>query len=258
MQWSFIWGIGEKNYSQTDWIFKYALRIFEFGTIPIPKESWKIFENLILKTALIQPAILDIVTRIFLTYESYLDADSKFKMKNLIVQVIKNHSSINHNFETAWALWLAKSFEIEIDQDVASQIIETNDSISILILLCMDKEKRLVQGTTNYTSIENNLKDDILFSENWLLAYQGIKNGWLTPIEIDLIYNNVFMNILSNLDVDFFDCSLQLEIYKKTEKVEIIQDNSSAESSSTFTTTKSEETNEEKQIIFTESVSNLF
>jgi hypothetical protein len=255
---SLIWGIGEKNYSRTDWIFKYALRTFEFGTTVIPKDSWKIFENLILKTALIQPAILDIVTRIFLTYESYLDADSKTKIKNLIVQVIKNHSSINHNFETSWALWLAKSFEIEIDQNIAEQVIETNDSISILILLCMDKVKGLVQGTTDYSSIENNLKDDILFSENWILAYQGVKNGWLTPIETDLIANNAFMNILNTLDVDFFDCNLQLDIYKKTEKVEIKQDYSSAESSPTETKTESQEKKDEEQkIVFTAPVSNL-
>jgi len=255
---SLIWGIGEKNYSRTDWIFKYALRTFEFGTTVIPKDSWKIFENLILKTALIQPAILDIVTRIFLTYESYLDADSKTKIKNLVVQVIKNHSSINHNFETSWALWLAKSFEIEIDQNIAEQVIETNDSISILILLCMDKVKGLVQGTTDYSSIENNLKDDILFSENWILAYQGIKNGWLTPIETDLISNNAFMNILNTLDVDFFDCSLQLDIYKKTENVEVKQDYSSAESSPTEGKTESQEKkNEEQKIVFTAPVSNL-
>lgn len=255
---SLIWGIGEKNFSRTDWVFKYALRTFEFGTTTIPKDSWKIFENLILKTALIQPAILDIVTRIFLNYESNLDADSKSKIKNLIIQVIKNHSSINHNFETSWALWLAKSFKIEIDQNIAKQVIETNDSISILILLCMDKVKGLVQGTTDYSSIENNLKDDILFSENWILAYQGIKNGWLTPIEPDLISNNAFMNILNTLDVDFFDCNLQLEVYKKTKKAEIKQDYSSAESSLTETKTESQKKKEDEQkIIFTAPISNL-
>jgi len=255
---SLIWGIGEKNYSRTDWIFKYALRTFEFGTTPIPKDSWKIFENLILKTALIQPAILDIVTRIFLNYESYLGADSKSKIKNLINQVIKNHSSINHNFETSWALWLAKSFEIEIEQNIAKQVIETNDSISILILLCMDKVKGLVQGPTDYSSIENNLKDDVLFSENWILAYQGIKNGWLTPTEPDLISNNAFMNILYTLDVDFFDCNLQLEVYKKIEKAEIKQDYSSAESSPTEIKSESQEKKEDEQkIVFTAPVSNL-
>lgn len=255
---SLIWGIGEKNYSRTDWIFKYALRTFEFGTTVIPKDSWKIFENLILKTALIQPAILDIVTRIFLTYESFLDIESKSKIKNLVNHVISNHSSINHNFETSWALWLAKSFKIKIDQIIAKQVIETNDSISILILLCMDKVENLVEGATDYSFIENSLKDDVLFSENWILAYQGIKNGWLTPIEPDLISNNAFMNILRDLDVDFFDCSLQLDVYKKTEKVETKEDYSLAASNPSETKNQIQEKQEDNQLpIMTAPISNL-
>ncbi|WP_299190485.1 RNA-directed DNA polymerase, partial [uncultured Aquimarina sp.] len=237
---SLLWGIGEKNYSRTDWIFKYSLRTFEFGTTNIPKDSWEIFENLILKTGLIQPAILDIVTRIFLKYESFLNPNSKIKIKNLVDKVIKNHSSINHNFETAWALWFAKSFDIQLDEGIANLVIDTNDSISILILLCMDKEKGLIDGNPNYSLIENNLKEDILFSESWLLAYQGVKNGWLTPIESDLISKNEFMKIMLDLDVNFFDCSLQLEVYGKSESKEETQDYSATESNSEENKTESE------------------
>lgn len=218
---SLIWGIGEKNYSRTDWIFKYALRTFEIGTTEIPKRSWKIFENLILKTALIQPAILDIVTRIFLSYQSYLDSNSKEKIKNLIFQVIKNHSPINHNFETAWALWLANSFDIELNKEIANIVIQSEDNISLLILLYMDKEKGLINGKPDYTSLENELKEDILFSENWLLAYQGVKNKWLSPKETDLFSKNEFINILLEMDVNFVDFNLQLEIYKQKEKCEL-------------------------------------
>lgn len=217
---SIIWGIGERNSSRTDWIFKYALRTFEFGTIIINKESWKIFENLLIKTALIQPAVLDIVTRIFLTYEIYVNEDSKRKLKDLIEHVISMHSPINHNFETAWALWLAKSFKIEIKEDIANQIIETNDCASILILLCLAKVENLVEGNPNFNLIEIELKDDILFSETWLLAYEAVKKGWLAPSDPNLISDNGFFKILSDLDIEFFDCSRQLKVYKTVDKEE--------------------------------------
>ncbi len=211
---SLIWSIGEKHISRTDWIFKYALRTFEYGTTIIKKDSWKLFENLLLKTALIQPAVLDIVTRILLSYESYLDNDSKEKLKRLIENVIKAHSSINHDFEMTWALWIAKSFKIEIEESIANLIIETQDCASILVLLCLDKVEGLVKGTPNYQVIELELKDDILFSEMWLLAYEGVTKGWLTPNDPDLITNNGFFKILSDLNIEFFDCSRQLKVYE--------------------------------------------
>lgn len=217
---SLIWGIGEKNNSRTDWIFKYALKIFEFGTIVINKDSWKLFESLLIKTVLVQPSILDIVTRIFLTYETYMDANSNEKLKNLIEHVISMHSPINHNFETAWALWLAKSFKISINEELANQVIKTNDCASILILLCLAKVENLVEGTPDFTVIELELKDDILFSELWLLAYEAVKKGWLSPSNANLILDNGFFKILSDLDIEFFDCSRQLKVYKDIEEVE--------------------------------------
>lgn len=132
---SMLWAFAERNPKKTDWIFKYALRIFEFSTIVIQKNSWKVFEDLLIKTALVEPAILDILTRIFITYNSYLDTDSKEKLKRLVNVVIKEHCAVQHNFEMAWALWIAKTFEIEIEEQSANDIIATRDSISNLILL---------------------------------------------------------------------------------------------------------------------------
>ena len=210
---SIIWGIANKNRSRTDWIFKYSLKTFEFGTTKIPKNSWKVFENLLLKTALFQPAILDIVTRILLSYQHFIDVESKVKIKNLIESVIKSHSPVNHSFEITWALWLAKSFKISIKEEIANLVIETKDSTSILVLLCIAKVENLVQGTPNFTIIENELKDDILFSEFWLLAYEAVYKGWLTPAETNLIENNGFFKILKDKNIDFFNCSRQLPTF---------------------------------------------
>lgn len=217
---SLIWGIGEINKSRTDWVFKYSLRLFEFGTVIIPENSWRIFENLLLKTSLIQPAILDITTRILLTYKDYIDAISKAKIKDLIESVIVNHSQINHNFEVAWALWLAKSFDIEIEENIANIVIETKDPAALLILLCIDKEHQLVNGNPDYSSITAELIDNVLFSEYWILAYEAVRKNWLTSPNPDLISENQFFSILNNLEVEYFDCSRQLKVYKNINPVE--------------------------------------
>ena len=214
---SSIWAFAERNPKKTDWIFKYSLRIFEFSTVVIQNKSWKVFEDLLIKTALIEPAILDILTRIFITYSSYLDADSKEKLKRLINVTIKEHCPVRHNFEIAWALWIAKTFEIEIEEQSANNIIDTRDSISNLILLDLINNSTLINGHPRLSDIEAELKDDILMSENWLLAYEGVKKGWLTPIEANLLDNNLFFKILKNKNVEFYKQIKQLKTYKPKE-----------------------------------------
>ncbi len=214
---SSIWAFAEQNPQKTDWIFKYSLRIFEFSTVVIQKKSWKVFEGLLIKTALIEPAILDILTRIFITYRSYLDVDSKEKLKRLINATIKEHCPVRHNFEMAWALWIAKTFKIEIEEQSANYIINTRDSISNLILLDLINNSTLVIGHPRVSDIEAELKDDILMSENWLLAYEGVKKGWLTPVEANLLDNNLFFKILKDKNIEFYKQTKQLKIYKPKE-----------------------------------------
>lgn len=211
---SLLWAFAERNPKKTDWIFKYALRIFEYSTIVIQKKTWKVFEDLMIKSALVEPAILDIFTRIFITYGSYLDMDSKEKLKRLINAIIKEHFTVQHNFETAWALWLAKTFEIEIEEQSANDIIATRDNISNLILLDLINNSCLIKGSPNVADIEAELKGDILMSENWLLAYEGVNKGWLVPSEANLLNNNLYFKILKDKNIEFYKSNKQVKPYK--------------------------------------------
>lgn len=215
---SLVWAFAELNPKKTDWIFKYSLRIFEFSTIVIQKNCWKVFEDLLVKTALIEPAILDILTRIFITYKTYFDADSKEKLKRLVNVTIKEHCPVRHNFEMAWALWIAKTFEIEIEEHSANNIIETRDCVSNLILLDLINNTSLVRGHPRVSEIEAELKGEILMSENWLLAYEGVKKGWLIPADSNLLDNNLFFKIVKDKNVEFYKQTKQLKVYKPKEE----------------------------------------
>ena len=215
---SLIWSFAERNLKRTDWIFKYSLKIFENPTIVIQKSSWKVFEDLIIKTALIEPAILDILTKVFITYQSYLDADSIIKLKNLVNRTIKEHCPVQHNFEIAWALWIAKTFKIEIEEQSANDIIDTRDSISNLILLDLINNSSLVKGHPRVNDLEAELRGNILMTERWLLAYEGVKKGWLVPAQTDLLNDNLFFKILKNKNVEFYKIANQLKTFKPEEK----------------------------------------
>ena len=210
---SLIWGFANENPKKADWIFKYALRQFEFRTTEIPKKSWKLFEDLLFKTFLVEPSVLDIVTRILLTYRPFLDAETKLKLSELIHYIIRENTLTNHNFELSWALWISKTFEIEIDEEMANQIIASRDNISILILLDMMKNTVLVGGHPDLSMLEAELDGDILFTENWLLAYESVKKGWLTPVRPTFLDDNLFFKLLKDRGIEFYDVTGQLAPY---------------------------------------------
>jgi hypothetical protein len=250
---SLIWSFVEKNPNKADWILKYSLRIFEYSTIKIPKNSSKIFEDLLFKTALIEPAILDILTRILLTYQTYLDASSKVKLTNLVNLIINEHCPVHHNFEVSWVLWISKTFGIEIKEISANKIIETKDSVSNLILLDLIRTTTLVNESPLISELENILKDKILFTENWLLAYEAVKKGWLVPSDPNLIDTNLFFKLLKENNIEFYKSNKQLTVFKgkedapkdfsTTEQVSY-QNNVLAESKTDYTTIDNQQTNE--------------
>lgn len=221
---SLIWGFAESNPKRMDWVFKYSLRVFEFRNIEIPRNSWKVFENLLFKTILIEPSILDIATRLLLSYRSYLDVESKLKLRELINSIICEHCLINHNFEVSWTLWLAKTFHIEIEESSANKVIDTKDSIANLILLDLIKNTSLIKGSPYIHKLEALISGDALFSEHWLLVYESIKKGWLTPSNPDFINDNLFFKILNNLNVEFYESTNQLIPFpaKKEDKKSVV------------------------------------
>jgi Reverse transcriptase (RNA-dependent DNA polymerase) len=207
---SLIWEMAENDRKHSDTLFKYSLRVFERRTIQISKSDWKLFEELLFKTALMEPSVLDIVTRILLTYRSFIDAKSKEKLTELIKTILIEHTPINHNFEISWALWIAKTFGIEINEECADKVLETGDNIAILILLDLINNTTLVSGHPNVTVIESTLTADALFSDQWLLAYEGVKKGWLVSPSPNLLQNNDFFKLLEDRDIEFYDKDSQL------------------------------------------------
>ena len=73
--------------------------------------------------------------------------------------------------------------------------------------------------TLDKTELEKELTGDILFSEKWLLAYEAVKKGWLSPLNPSLINDNIFFKILFDKDIEFYENSKQLLVSTKSSKI---------------------------------------
>lgn len=202
-----IWKFAERTPEKISHIFRYALKIFEpsvIDRIVIPTLGWSIFEDLLLKTILLDPTILDVACRILGSYNTV----NKDRLQEVINFILKEHIPINQHLEVSWALWLCKKNELTIETDVCIKVLKMKDAISCLILLdIINNLPHLItvtpELTTEIATLEQSFNKDSLINEDWLLLYEGVKKGWIS--RLDLIDNNLFFGILKNNDVEFYD-----------------------------------------------------
>ncbi len=194
------------NENPKDSVIKYAIR--KIGYTKIFKENWSLFEGLIYKMGISEPVILPDILKILLYYRKHVD---KSRLKEFLMTILEEHHYKGHNFEISWGLWVAKTFSIEIRDDLAQKIIKSQDVISIIIALDM-MEEGLISKSIDLTELESELTEEGLFDEQWLLVYESIKKGWLKPSDPDILKNSLFFSELYRRDIEFYDPSRQIDI----------------------------------------------
>lgn len=191
-----------------DSVLKYALN--EIADVWVDEEYWSLYQSLILKSIIAEPAILPTATEIFLAYKKLKYPLNKVLIKETLYELITYHSKHQHSHELSWALWLCKSLNIRVTKDIALVISNVEDCVVALIALDL-KQLGLIKvlDTTKWVSFMNSQE---LYSSNWLLAYEAYCKGWLTSKDgSDYIKDDSFFNILKKNKVSFYDGSNQVK-----------------------------------------------
>ncbi len=186
-------------------VLAYAIPRFE--SFPIFKANWNLFESLILKSAILDPLLLQQIVPLLVAYYELVD---KTKICNVVEEIIKNHAPMGHSFEISWALWLAKTFDIKINNNMAEDIFESSDVISIIIALDLMNEK-LIDSSLDLSTLIEKINEESLFEEKWLLTYESIIHDWLPPINPNPLETNEYFKILKDHDVKFYDENIKAE-----------------------------------------------
>lgn len=194
----------ENEYPESS-VLVYATQRFE--SVPIMKENWNLFESLVLKTAILNPLLLQQIVPLLVAYDNLVDRN---KIHKVVEEIIKIHAPMGHSFEISWALWLAKTFDIKIENSIAEDIFKSNDVIPILIALDL-KSKNLIESTLDLSTIIENINEESLFEEKWLLTYESIVHDWLPPINPNPLEINEYFKILKDHNIKFYDETIEAE-----------------------------------------------
>ena len=111
------------------------------------------------------------------------------------------HSRLRHQYEVSWALWLFKVLGTEVPEPVLKEIVEMDDPFVALLALDL---RECGLATFDVSRWKPQMIAESLYSENWLLAYEAAKKGWLPMNGGDYIDSDPFFGVLGRENVSFF------------------------------------------------------
>jgi hypothetical protein len=155
------------------------------------------------KSVIAEPGTLNRVTAEILKYQTAGHRVDKQRLADTLHQTIGRHTSLGHHSEIAWALWAAILFQIRLDNTAAKIVAKQTNSV--IALLALDARKRkLLPAPISVRAWQAFLSKDDLYGEQWLLAYEANRKGWLTGTA-DYVSSDPCFGFLKKNKVTFYD-----------------------------------------------------
>ena len=132
------------------------------------------------------------------------------KVADALHQVIRQHASVNHGSDVAWAIWGCLLFKIPLDDQTAGRLAQMEDSV-VAVLALDAKAKGLISNNVNLTLWASMMTTQSLFEENWLLSYEANVKKWLPSNGVlDHVTADANFDFLKKNVVHFYDAGLSV------------------------------------------------
>ena len=165
-----------------------------------------LMETMLLKTLIAEPSTVKEVFRVLYTYK---DKVSTYKIKKVIIDFLINNCLKGNDYELSWALWIVKTFKIQIESKIAQILQTTQDSINKMIVLDLIESGLIDKKDIDVSPLEKLLEAPSLKNENWLFAYEmGIKK-WIGK-DFNYIDSTPYFKTLKTNQISFYNPELQI------------------------------------------------
>jgi hypothetical protein len=198
-----------------EYVLSYA--IARLGWLKFDGQVRRLLQDLLLQSAIAEPATLSRVTAELLKNQAAGLAINKEQLAACLHSIIQRHSPLGHHSEVAWALWAAIVFEVKIEKEVAALI--TQQTNSVIALLSLDaRERGLFPKSMGVTRWANYAKGEELYGDEWLLAYEANKKGWIKAPK-DYVKTDAAFGYLKAKNVSFYNRNAPISARRLTKQL---------------------------------------
>ncbi len=184
-------------------VLKYAIQ--RLNGVKIDRANWKITQNFLQQCVMNRNGLLPVVlSHLVRKSEKGYNVDLP-ALEYVLNFQIDRKSPLGYASDVAWAVWGLIYFSLNMSKDAADSVVNLKDSI--VALLALDAENRgFVSSGLDHTKWLELMQTEELYGNNWLLAYEAKKQGWLPSFNVnDHIYADYPFRFLQENDVHFYD-----------------------------------------------------
>jgi hypothetical protein len=183
-------------------VLKYA--VARSSGVTVETDNWALYESFLLTSLVGEPALFPVLAQVLTKYRDLgypVDLD---KLANTLWAICRYHCRFRQGFEVAWALWLAKLFQLIVPDEVSSEIATLDDPVVAIVAL--DLHENGFVPNLDTSKWNNNMTGDDLYSASWILAYEARIRNWLPSKNgDDYIAADPFFSDIQRLGVYFYD-----------------------------------------------------
>ena len=160
-------------------VVSYALSVMDRNMI-VGNEIQKI-ESFLIRSAAIAPLALDRICKLMLRLHRRTRALSTKRIGKRFVQLLEVALEKGHDYEVIWLLFTLRGLKCPINTRSICEATENIQSATIPLLMLDMNSKGLVHWKLPIGVWQSQItKESIRTDWTWLLAYEGIRNGWLS------------------------------------------------------------------------------
>lgn len=182
-------------------LVKYGLKVI--STQIVKRPNWNLFEAYLLKFAHAFPNAVEVIVRIFETYQFHSYPINSDAVSRFCETFISQHSLTDGHSEVAWALWLALRTKVKVSKGTVSAALATGNSVCLILLLHLESLS-LTEKKLKKRDLKQYASSRALTEENWLLAYEAGRRKWLRNVDLNFISTDAIFAPLLAANVQFY------------------------------------------------------
>lgn len=165
--------------NSSDRVVSYALSSLKKENIA-PKNI-PVMESFLIKSATIAPLSLDRICQAMLDLQSYTNALSNERISERFIRLAEVAIEKEHLFEVMWLLYTLRGLRQCINSKAICDASARVQSATIALILMDMNSKNLISSELPIDEWQSQISEDSILSDwTWLMAYEGIRHGWLS------------------------------------------------------------------------------
>jgi hypothetical protein len=187
-------------------ILKYA--VIRTSSHIVRANNYPLFQRILLQWATAEPSTLPIIIDFIAFYKSAgVNVDLAEVKRTLQFIIIENCRQV-HTSEVCWSIFGMILLSQSFDDEALSELKKVENPF--IALLTLDARNRgLISSSYNFPLWESLMNKNELKTENWILAYEALRKGWLPSVDgSDYLIDVEGFSTLADNDVEFYSTDL--------------------------------------------------